>query len=87
METDKELAMAVRELRRINADEQMRAILEQREKDEHDRVSDLDAAREEEALAIAQKMLALNLDPTLISQVTGVTLSRLKQLQAEKNSS
>lgn len=44
---DKELSMAIEELRRINADEQRRAILEQREKEDRDRITELNAAREE----------------------------------------
>lgn len=96
---DKEFVMAVSELRRINADEQMRAILEQREKEERDRISRLNAARkagleeglekglengrEEKALAIARNMVALKIDPAVIIQATEISPEQLRRLQEE----
>ncbi|MBP7635978.1 hypothetical protein KBA41_17570, partial [Candidatus Ozemobacteraceae bacterium] len=47
LEHEKELAMAIKELRRVNADDQMRAILEQRDKEERILITRLESARNE----------------------------------------
>ena len=96
---EKELLMAMEEMKRVNADERLRAILEQREKEEHIRVTALheaerrgiekgiekgrDEVRGEEKAEVARKMLAKGSDPALITELTGLSATEIERIKAK----
>ena len=87
--------MAMEEMKRVNADERLRAILEQREKEEHIRVTALneaerrgiekgrDEVRGEEKAAVVRKMLAKGSDPALITEFTGLSATEIERIKAK----
>ena len=91
--------MAMEEMKRVNADERLRAILEQREKEEHIRVTALheaerrgiekgiekgrDEVRGEEKAEVARKMLAKGSDPALITELTGLSATEIERIKAK----
>ena len=78
----------------MNADEKMRAILEQRDKEERSRLTELHAAlkkgraegreegREEERLDVARKMLAEGFEISLIAKMTDVPIAEIEKIKA-----
>ncbi|HOY69147.1 MAG TPA: Rpn family recombination-promoting nuclease/putative transposase [Candidatus Ozemobacteraceae bacterium] len=88
LEQEKELAMAIRELRRVNADDQMRAILEQRDKEERILITRLESARNEgleEGIvkgyhSVAQRMLRLGIPIATIAASTGLSEQEIEKL-------
>ena len=70
--TKKELEEAVEQLKKLNADEEVRRIAMAEEWAEIDRISQLSEALEEEKLEIAQKMLAQGIAIEIIETVTGL---------------
>jgi len=89
LQSDKELVMAVKELKRVNSDERTRAILEQRDKEERIRITQINAAlkqgreegRDEERVSVVMNMLGEGLDISLISKVTGLSRAEIEALQ------
>jgi len=97
---EKELLMAMEEMKRVNADERLRAILEQREKEEHIRVTAMNAARlqgreegiekgiekgaREERLAVARRMLSGGLEAPFVAETTGLPIEEVHRLLAGK---
>jgi len=82
--------MAIRELRKVNADDQMRAILEQRDKEERILITRLECVRNEGieqgivkgCQSVARRMLELGIPISGIAASTGLTkhdIERLKQ--------
>jgi len=83
--------MAIRELRRVNADDQMRAILEQRDKEERILITRLESARNEglekgrveTAQAIARRLISLGMPASTISSATGLSEQEIERLKKE----
>ncbi|HOY67803.1 MAG TPA: hypothetical protein PLP29_13030 [Candidatus Ozemobacteraceae bacterium] len=87
--------MAIRELRKVNADDQMRAILEQRDKEERILITRLESAhneglakgREEGIVkgcyAVAQRMLRLGIPIATIAASTGLSEQEIERLDQE----
>lgn len=90
-EHEKELAMAIKELRRVNADDQMRAILEQRDKEERILITRLESARNEGieqgiikgCHSVARRMLALGIPIATIAASTGLSEQEIEKLERE----
>ena len=88
--------MAMEEMKRVNADERLRAILEQREKEEHIRVTALHEAERrgiekgiekgarEERLAVARRMLSGGLEAPFVAETTGLPIEEVHRLLAGK---
>lgn len=88
--------MAIRELRRVNADDQMRAILEQRDKEERILITRLESARNEGieqgieqgivkgCHSVARRMLALGIPIATIAASTGLSEQEIEKLKQEK---
>lgn len=75
--TKKELEEAVEQLKKLNADEEVRRIAMAEEWAEIDRISQLSEALEEEKLEIAQKMLAQGIAIEIIEIVTGLSKEQI----------
>lgn len=75
--TKKELKEAVEQLKKLNADEEVRRIAMAEEWAEIDRISQLSEALEEEKLEIAQKMLAQGIAIEIIETVTGLSKEQI----------
>lgn len=75
--TKKELEEAVEQLKKLNADEEVRRIAMAEEWAEIDRISQLSEALEEEKLEIAQKMLAQGIAIEIIETVTGLSKEQI----------
>ncbi|NLI79629.1 MAG: hypothetical protein GX442_24695, partial [Candidatus Riflebacteria bacterium] len=107
---EEELAMAIEEARRVpetlapgsrrqgvNADDRLRALLEDRDKAERARLTDLAVARlegreegreeghREERQDLARKMLAEGFPPTTVAKITGLSAEDLAALAPPKN--
>ena len=94
LRTDEIFVRVLEELEHVNADERMRAILEQRDKEERTRITELNAAekrglekgrekgREEERLDVARKMLAEGLDMSLIAKMTDMSIAEIEKIKA-----
>ena len=73
----------------MSADERMRAILEQRDKEERSRITELNAAlnkgreegRSEGRLDVAKKMLAEGVEISFIAKVTGLSVGDIERLK------
>ena len=82
----------------MNADEKMRAILEQRDKEERSRITELNAAlnkgREEGRAEgrdaghedVARKMLAEGFDISLIAKMTDMSVAEIEKIKAALSS-
>lgn len=85
LQADKELVMAVKELKRVNSDERTRAILEQRDKEERIRITQINEAlrqgRDEERVSVVMKMFGEGLEISLISKVTGLSRAEIEALK------
>ena len=93
LRTDDIIVRAFKELKRVNADERMRAILEQRDKEERSRITELNAALKkgrEEGRAegrdaghedVARKMLAEGIEISFIAKVTGLPVGDIERLK------
>ena len=93
LRTDDIIVRAFKELKRVNADERMRAILEQRDKEERSRITELNAAlnkgREEGRAEgrdaghedVARKMLAEGIEISFIAKVTGLPVGDIERLK------
>ncbi len=98
LRTDDIIVRAFKELERVNADEKMRAILEQRDKEERSRITELNAAlkkgreegREEGREAghedVARKMLGMGLEISLISQATELSIADIERIRTSTKS-
>ena len=75
--TKKELEEAVEQLKKLNADEEVRRIAMAEEWAEIDRISQLSEALEEEKLEIAKKMLAQGIAIEIIETVTGLSKEQI----------
>ncbi|HOY67343.1 MAG TPA: Rpn family recombination-promoting nuclease/putative transposase [Candidatus Ozemobacteraceae bacterium] len=98
LRTDEIFVRVLEELEHVNADERMRAILEQRDKEERTRITELNAAekrglekgrekgreegREEERLDVARKMLAEGFDISLIAKMTDMSIAEIEKIKA-----
>ena len=94
LQSDEIIVKAFKELERVNADEKMRAILEQRDKEERSRLTELHAAlkkgraegreegREEERLDVARKMLVEGFEISLIAKMTDVPIAEIEKIKA-----
>ncbi len=98
LRTDDIIVRAFKELERVNTDEKMRAILEQRDKEERSRLTELSAAlkkgreegrtegrekgREEGHEDVARKMLAEGFDISLIAKMTDVPVAEIEKIKA-----
>jgi len=87
----------VKELKRVNSDERTRAILEQRDKEERIRITQINEAlrqgredglkqglrqgRDEERVSVVMNMLGEGLDIALISKVTGLSHAEIEALK------
>jgi len=93
---ERELTMAIDELRRVNADEQMRAILEQRDKEERIQLTRLKAAESrgiekgiakgisDERASVARRMLDMGCEDAMILRATGLTQDGLEHVKRAK---
>ena len=94
LRTDEIFVRVLEELEHVNADERMRAILEQRDKEERTRITELNAAekrglekgREEERLDVARKMLAEGFDISLIAKMTDMSVAEIEKIKAALSS-
>ncbi|HOY66157.1 MAG TPA: Rpn family recombination-promoting nuclease/putative transposase [Candidatus Ozemobacteraceae bacterium] len=85
LRTDEIMVRVLKELELVNADEKMRAILEQRDKEERTRKTELDAAekkgREEGREHVARRMLAEGIDVPFIAKMTGLPVDTVERLK------
>ncbi len=98
LQTDEIFIRVLEELEHVNADEKMRAILEQRDKEERTRLTELNAAlkkgreegrqegreegRKEGREGVARKMLGMGLETSLISQATELSIEEIEKIRA-----
>jgi predicted transposase/invertase (TIGR01784 family) len=78
---EEEMFMAIEEAKRVNADERLRAILEYRDKVEHDRITAEEAAERRGIEKVARAMIAQRCDPELISTCTGLPVDVIVDLR------
>lgn len=82
---DETVKMAIKQVQKVNADEEMRQIIEGQERWEHNVASRLGDARDkgaaEKALEMATALIAEGVDLEIIQRASGLPLARLKELE------